>query len=170
MLSFVLLILGAFCFNSMLYAQTFKPNIDGDLLGSEIKPHSQSDYAPKYVSNYVFCSSENGDWEWLSNDQGQGIEVIGIDHNLTIWGVTVIGFAVDSNTEAQLILYKKSCIDTFGKDFKYVQPAEKYSTNRRFWKLFRSTKTLFSGYASVITPGEINLMPDKIFVNGFYLK
>lgn len=79
---------------------------------------------------YVYCSDENKNWNWLSNGT---VKVQGYWNTNTLRNGLYFDIFIIKNGLDEIVSLKNKCIEEFGANYIYAQPAD-----NRFqrWSLF----------------------------------
>lgn len=108
---------------------------------------------------YVFCSANDGQWNWLLDEQGNFVYVFGKEKTLKIDKIYDFDnyiqiFLIDDSTKEKLQTYKTNCIKQFGNNFKYVQPA-RYKISH--WSLFSTKQGILAGNVNILKTQSFNI-------------
>jgi len=115
------------------------------IIGNLLVAHNT--YAEK---TYVFCSTSEGIWRWLLDNNGHYVTAVGEWKTINEQGYVYTYFKIADKYKVKE--FQQKCFDLFGKYFIYAQPAN-YAQN--IWYVFGNDKKILnSGLLSIYVPGK----------------
>lgn len=124
---------------------------------------------------YVYCANRAKKWHWLKDHNGNMISINGQEYEIKVekiiidineFNYYIKIFRIDNSYETIKEL-KKMCIEQFGQEYIFVQPANLMAER---WKVFSNNEGVFGGHISIFKENSVNIFPKTYELGNFHIK